>query len=311
VVGSTALKRAGTAYVVAVGVNEYSNPTFNLSYAAPDARLLADKLSANFAETRAYANVETIVLANQEATRHNLLFVLQRLAGLQPMPLQSTPKRLLQLPRAHSEDAVVFYYAGHGEASGGLYYLLPHDLPYSGPKAALTEPDLTTILSQAISDGDLNEVLEQIDAGKMMLVIDACYSGQVLESSESRRGPLNARGIAQLAYEKGAYVLAATQSDAEALELTRLAHGVLTYVLIEQGLGGLQADANGDGSITVREWFRHAQITVPLELTSLKNERAQIGRPITVGGNQLGPQRPQFYFRRETPDSWIVGGRTR
>lgn len=311
VLGSSGLKRQGKAYVVAVGVNVYSNPSFNLSYAAPDARLLADRLSASFAETGAYAGVEPVVLTDQEATRHNLLFALQRLAGLQPMPLPSTPKRLLQLPRAHPEDAVVFYYAGHGEASGGNYYLLPHDLPYSGPKAALTKPDLATILSQAISDGDLNEVLEQIDAGKMLLVIDACYSGQVLQSSESRRGPLNARGIAQLAYQKGAYVLAASQSDAEALELTRLAHGVLTYVLIEQGLGRLQADANRDSSVTVGEWFRHAQITVPLELTSLKNERAASGRPLTVGGNELGPQRPQFYFRRETPDGWIVGRRTR
>src|SRR5580765_6681984 len=96
VVGAPALKHAGTAYVVAVGVNEYSNPTFNLSYAAPDATLLADKLSANFAEMRAYASVRTMVLTNQEATRHNLLFVLQRLAGLQPTPLPSTPKRLLE-----------------------------------------------------------------------------------------------------------------------------------------------------------------------------------------------------------------------
>jgi len=72
---------------------------------------LSDKLSANFAEGRGYASVKTIVLTNQEATRHNILFVLQRLAGLQPTPLPSTPKRLLQLSRAHPEDAVVFYYA--------------------------------------------------------------------------------------------------------------------------------------------------------------------------------------------------------
>ncbi|MGH9800019.1 MAG: WD40 repeat domain-containing protein, partial [Blastocatellia bacterium] len=37
VTGAEALRRRGTAYVLAVGVNRYSNPAFNLNFAVPDA----------------------------------------------------------------------------------------------------------------------------------------------------------------------------------------------------------------------------------------------------------------------------------
>jgi hypothetical protein len=39
------------------------------------------------------------------------------------------------------------------------------------------------------------------------MVIDACNSGQALEAEEKRRGPMNSKGLAQLAYEKGMYIL--------------------------------------------------------------------------------------------------------
>jgi WD40 repeat protein len=310
VLGNSALRQVGTAYVIAVGVNKYSNTDFNLRYAAPDAKLLSERLGANFDHMHSYKSLQ-IPLYNDEATRENVLFALQRLAGQQPVRQPSTPQRLEQLQRARPEDAVVFYFAGHGEALHGQYYLVPYDLGYTGSKAAMTQNDLEAILSKGISDGDLNGQLEQIDAGRMMLVIDACYSGQVLDSSEPRRGPLNTRGIAQLAYEKGAYVLSASQSDTEAQEPRRLGHGVLTYVL-EQGLGDdFKADENGDGVVTAREWFQYAQVTVPLELTSLSDERAaQDGRPISVGGKPLTVQRPQFYFRREVPDDWVLARRS-
>jgi WD40 repeat protein/uncharacterized caspase-like protein len=308
--GGGAPRAPGRAYVIAVGIDKYSNSDFDLRYAGADAALLSSTLNASFDATRTYHGV-TIPLLDSEATRQNLLFALHRLAGETPAPEPSTPAKLQQLPRVHPEDAVVLYFAGHGEALHGKYYLIPHDLGYAGRKEAIKEPDLEAILSRSITDQDLSEALERIDAGQMMLVIDACYSGQLLESTESRRGPLNSRGIAQLAYEKGAYVLTASQSDIEAQELARLGHGVLTYVLVEQGLKKFNADLNGDGVVTVREWFRYAEAAVPGELTALKAELVRSGRPISVGGNPLTVQRPQFYFRREMTVDWLLEKRIR
>jgi len=46
----------------------------------------------------------------------------------------------------------------------------------------------------SISDGDLEKVFEPIDAGHIVLVIDARNSGQALESEEKRHGPMNSKG---------------------------------------------------------------------------------------------------------------------
>ena len=95
---------------------------------------------------------------------------------------------------------------------------------------------MQTILSHSISDVELEEAVEGLDAGHLLLVIDACNSGQALEAEEKRRGPMNSKGLAQLAYEKGMYILTAAQSYQAALEAAQLGHGLLTYALVEEGL---------------------------------------------------------------------------
>jgi hypothetical protein len=127
---------------------------------------------------------------------------------------------------------------------------------------------LTFLYQNSISDEDLESALEQIGAGKLLLVIDACKSGQTLEAEEKRRGPMNSKGLAQLAYEKGMYILAATQSDKFALEALRLGdkeikHGLLTYVLLE-GMTDPRANSNRDEVLTEREWINYAVEKLPL-----------------------------------------------
>lgn len=63
----------------------------------------------------------------------------------------------------------------------------------------------------SISDEELEGAIENIDAEQLLLVIDACNSGQALEAEEKLRGPMNSKGLAQLAYEKGIYILTATK----------------------------------------------------------------------------------------------------
>ena len=53
---------------------------------------------------------------------------------------------------------------------------------------------------------------------------------------------MNSKGLAQLAYEKGMYVLTAAQSFQAAQEVSKLGHGLLTYVLVEEGLKRAAAD---------------------------------------------------------------------
>ena len=197
--GSDTLKRAGTAWVLAVGVNEYANPQYNLKYAVADAQSFADELRRQQTSLGRFDRVEIIPLLNDQATKANILAALRRLAGSpEPPTLKAGP--LDRLKRAEPEDAVIIYFAGHGTAQGQRFYLIPHDLGYSGERGALNESGLQTILSHSISDLELEESVEGLAASSLLMVIDACNSGQALEGEEKRRGPMNSKGLAQLAY---------------------------------------------------------------------------------------------------------------
>ena len=51
--------------------------------------------------------------------------------------------------------------------------------------------------ARGLSDRDLEPLLLAVPADHIVLILDACHSGQALESDEWRRGPLNSRGLIQ------------------------------------------------------------------------------------------------------------------
>lgn len=87
---------------------------------------------------------------------------------------------------------------------------------------------------------------------------------------------MGSRGLGQLAYDKRMRFLAASQSDAAALEDSRLEQGLLSYVLTEQGLKEGKADWKPiDKHITLGEWLAffeegrvcHSEMRVSREVT--------------------------------------------
>ena len=312
--GSDTLKRAGTAWVLAVGVNEYANPQYNLKYAVADAQSFADELRRQQTSLGRFDRVEIIPLLNDQATKANILAALRRLAGSpEPPTLKAGP--LDRLKRAEPEDAVIIYFAGHGTAQGQRFYLIPHDLGYSGERGALNESGLQTILSHSISDLELEESVEGLAASSLLMVIDACNSGQALEAEEKRRGPMNSKGLAQLAYEKGMYILTAAQSYQAALEAGQFGHGLLTYALVEEGLKTGVADYEPkDGVISAREWLDFATERVPqMQEEKMKQSRGiGIGIAFVEGEQQISDpekrslQRPRVFYRREMEANPLV-----
>jgi uncharacterized caspase-like protein len=152
------------------------------------------------------------------------------------------------------------------------------------------------------------------------MVIDACNSGQALEAEERRRGPMNSKGLAQLAYEKGMYILTAAQSHQAALEVSQLGHGLLTYALVEEGLRQAAADKEPkDGSILVREWLDYVTARVPLMQVEKMKAAQAAGRNLSFAAEDRGlplPRRsgqvPRVFYRRESesiPLVVAVGGR--
>jgi uncharacterized caspase-like protein len=312
--GADSLKRAGTAYIIAVGINEYANAQYNLKYAVADAQSFGDEVRLRQKQVAQFERVEVVTLINENATKANILSVLKRLAGVPGAPsLKAGP--LDGLKRAEPEDTVIIYFAGHGTAQAQRFYLIPHDLGYTGERTKLSEPGLKTILEHSISDVELEQAVEGLDAGHLLLVIDACNSGQALEAEEKRRGPMNSKGLAQLAYEKGMYILTAAQSYQAALEAAQFGHGLLTFALVEEGLKTPVADNEPkDGILNAREWLDFATERVPqMQETKMKEGRG-VGVQIafTEGEQNIAEpekrsvQRPRVFYRRELEANPLV-----
>jgi hypothetical protein len=298
--GAENLRRAGTAYILTIGVNRYDNAQYNLKYAVADAQAFGAELQRQFTGLKTYARVEVIPVLDEEATKPRIMAAFTQLAQA-----------------AQPEDTVVIYFAGHGTAQGNQFYLLPHNLGYTGSRTQLDAMGLQTILDHSISDIELTQAFERIDAGQQLLIIDACNSGQALEDKEKRRGPMNSKGLAQLAYEKGMYILTAAQSFQAALEAAQLGHGLLTYAIIVEGLQHGAADLEPkDRQVRAREWLDYATARVPqmqlekmrraagLRLNlSFKDEERKLATARRSG------QRPRAFYRREVDESPFVVAR--
>jgi uncharacterized caspase-like protein len=290
ITGASNLKRSGMLYILAFAVNKYANPQFDLRYAVADATDFAAELERQETRLGRFERTEIISLHDAQATKASILRALTELAA-----------------RVKPEDAVVVYYAGHGTAQQNQFFLIPHDLGYQGARNRLNAASLTTVLAHSISDRELERAFESVDAGQFLLVIDACNSGQALEAEEKRRGPMNSKGLAQLAYEKGIYILTAAQSYQAALEQSDLKHGLLTYALVEEGLKQGAADTEPrDGFVLVREWFSYVTRRVPEMQEARMRQASQGGRQLAyVEGEENSEaakrnvQRPRIFYRRE------------
>lgn len=307
--------RQGTAYIVAVGVNEYSNPEFNLKFALPDAQHLTQLLEDRQQSLGVYRQVVTAQLLNRDATKSNIQLALAILGGRVPSSVaaQAIPQ-IAALRAAEPEDTVILYFAGHGLAWGDRFYLIPHDLGYGGPRDQLRD-SLDQVLKRSISDLELEQAFESINSAHILLIIDACNSGKVLDANEQRRGPMNSRGLAQLAYEKGMYVLTASQAFEAALESSRLGYGYLTFALAKEGLETPVADTRPvDGQVSVVEWFEYASRRVPQLQSEALNQTPANGRTLTFeqttdahSSVSSRLQTPRLYYRRDQPgDDAIV-----
>jgi WD40 repeat protein len=301
--GAESLRRAGTAYVLAIGINDYSNKDYNLRYAVADAGDFGAEVKRRQGSLKQFKKVEVIPLYDKDATRENILLALKRLSGSHDLPA-SAPEALKRISEAEPEDAVIIFFAGHGTAKAERFYLLAHDF------VAGIEDQRE---GRTISNIELNEVLEGVGAGKLIMVIDACQSGQALGGEKEGRGPMNSKGLAQLAYDKGMYILTAAQSYQAALEVSRLQsgteirHGLLTFALLE-GLNKARKDS--EGRISERDWMNYAVEQVPLmQLEETKKHRGankqgsvqRSGKRVKPANNSAAGsvQRPRVFYRRE------------
>jgi uncharacterized caspase-like protein len=299
--------RPGIAYVLSIGINRYANEEFNLQFAAADAETIATEFRKKQLDLNQFSAVEPILLLDEAATAANIKLAFQRFSGASAASVPSSgPEVLRKIRPLRPEDTLIVFFAGHGIASGDRFYLVPHDLGYMGPKKQI-QANLSTIFEHGISDEYLERALEPIDARHILLIIDACRSGQALEAEEERRGPMNSRGLAQLAWEKGISILAASQADQSAIESDDLKHGYLTFALAQEGLQKPVADsAPADGLISETEWLEYAAHRVPQLQIEVMDKRAKriLTPEIATGAARL--QSPRLFTPRDAPGPPLI-----
>ena len=126
---------------------------------------------------------------------------------------------------------------------------------------------------------------------------------------------MKSKGLAQLAYEKGMYVLTAAQSFQAALEAAQLGHGLLTYALVDEGLKAMAADEEPrDGVLQAREWLDYATERVPqMQLEKMRQARSlnlnisfAEGEDAAADPEKRSVQRPRAFYRRELEANPLV-----
>lgn len=321
--GAESLKRDGTLYVLAVGVNDYTpvgKSDWDLSYAVKDVQEIGKTLQdsqTKLGNLKQYARTEIVTLTDEAATKDNILNALRRFAeggdktALPANVSEKVKAELSKIKPTQPEDGLIIYFAGHGVSQKERFYLLPHN--FTG--------DAARIVEQSVSDLELNDYLEKVDAGRLLMVIDACQSGAALGGKNDGRAPMNSKGFAQLAYDKGMLILTAAQSQQAALEAVRIGdktieNGLLTYALL-QAFTTKESDKDANNQIWEREWFDFAVNQVPQFQREAMRQREvdlKTGSTQTKGRSGIfyvngdekkkveerSVQTPRVFYRRET-----------
>ena len=264
--------RSRRAFVVVVGVDAYENQSWDLRYAADDAKLTRDLITAYLRASDVFDEIHAVSLIAERddatravsghATRADFLAVIDALAGRSvDMPRLARIPGADSLSKAHPDDLVFLAFSGHGlSGAEGLFHLFLHDIG-EGDEREVGD----VLLRSTLTSDLLAERLRPVDAGSFVIVIDACNAAASVQGKGFRPGPMGSRGLGQLAYDKAMRVLAASQAEDIALESAKLRHGLLTYAMLHEGLSNRAADrAPEDRWIDLHEILQYAVERVPV-----------------------------------------------
>ncbi|WP_172826818.1 caspase family protein [Flammeovirga sp. SJP92] len=229
-------------YLLSIGVSDYLNSGLNLKYGAKDANDF--KTAIQTQQGGLYQNIYHKLLTDSEATKGNILDALEWIQN-----------------ETTSKDVAMIFIAGHGmNDRNGAFYYLPHD------------SDLNSIRRTCLFFGEFQYTISTIP-GKVVLFIDTCHSGNVINGARSTGLNLT-KTINELSdAENGAIVFTSSTGNQLSVESDQWKNGAFTEALIE-GLKG-KADQDQKGVIYIKslDWYLSRRVK---ELTSGKQSPTSI-----------------------------------
>ena len=208
---------------VTVGINAYSNPKLQLTFARSDAERLGAALSANLGQY--YARAQATLLLDVKATKDAILSSLKEAAAA------TSP-----------DDTLVFSFAGHGvQARNGRYYLAPADI------------DLAAVKDTGLAWSDVASVLQNAKA-RVIVILDSCHAG--LSGAEGLGTNDDAVGALLSETHAPMLVLAASKGRQSSYEGESWGGGVFTSALIDAIQRDRQRyDLDRNGAIEASELY--------------------------------------------------------
>jgi uncharacterized caspase-like protein/WD40 repeat protein len=271
---------APTLYVLSVGVSDTANPDWKLRNPINDAKGIAAQMQKPAPSV--YSATDVVTLVDPDSTAEGILAALHRIA------LHATP-----------DDLVMIYLAGHGRTVDGRYYFAPHDMGVHNPDLlarirtanadpSVPEADYDSVVdvlyrTEGLSQEQLLAAIQNIQANRIALVLDTCYSATVADQDTVLRRDVNTTVTNRIGHASGRFVLsgsfAGAYDSANGSDSPTEAdgHGLFTSVLLRALRG--EADTDRSGRIDI---YKLATFTKH----NVEQESAQLS---TI-------QEPAYYF---------------
>lgn len=238
--GGTA--RPGGLNMLVVGVNKYGGRVPSLELAVSDASAVA---SAVGTLKGSFSKVSGKTLLDENASKASIL------ATLKQMAVNSQP-----------EDTLFLFFAGHGVSiDAENWSFLPFGVDAS---------NMTALKRTSITASEIEALLVQAKAKRIVLAIDACQSGAAFGAFAKQRN-FYLRLLGDISRTTGLIVYAATQEGSDALEINQLGHGVFTYSLLS-GLKG-EAAVSKTKAVTAFSLADYLEANVPALTQTYKQNR--------------------------------------
>ncbi len=255
-------------HALLIGVGTYKNsPRLNVPIAAEDAGAVAAVLEdANYC---GYPKGQINLLRNELATKQGLLDALDQLA----QTIEPT-------------DTAFLFYCGHGHyGTDGNYYLISHD-------AEIDKKARKVVAGTGVSELEFLDKLRQIKAERLLLVVNACHSGEISPSldigeepsPESEMLPSQLR-TALLGTGRGRIIITACGEEDQKSWIGKGQLSIFTQALVD-GLQGKGEIINRNGFISAFDLYTHIYETVSEKVEKLLGLRQEPELTVTKG---VGP----------------------
>jgi hypothetical protein len=214
-------------HVLTIGIDRFGDKAggLHLDYAAEDAHdvatALLDSQKGSPGKASLYADVSLTYLPNNKANKTGIEDALDAMA--QSMATNEA-----------GQDVAVILVSSHGEMIGTQFYLIPFDFVANGSKNAAISSSLS-----------VSEFAEKVQAlakyGKVLLLLDACYSGAV--GAQGWATDPNAKVLRDAVDLENVTVLTSSKKNELSQELPDWKHGALTQAFLDALVGA--ADSQG------------------------------------------------------------------